>query len=348
MRLSIDRRALTTITVLVSLCLSATVPSFAQNLGDAARQERDRKKGQPGGAHVYTNDDLAKPRILVPEDQARVAREDGSAAPFEVAVPSDSPSPTASASAPTQPLEPVSKDGRETRVRLASSGLSPKSTARIKKFESPSIIASPLGPVPLPAVNLPAQVQDARPTHFPMQVAPPMDIPTSAPVSTATSKPVLARPVVTGAVAKSPVVAERKQSNPVATPAVGESRTIVVQAGDSLWNLATRYLGSAERWTEIAKLNPELTDPSLIHSGQPIRVPVEPPARLKETKDEVARYTKQVVVRPGDTLWSLARTELGRPLAFPCIAHANPQVQSADLIRVGQTLTIPEGCAVSR
>src|SRR5579862_5797057 len=48
-------------------------PAHSQSLGDLARQERERKMNQPHVAtHVYDNDDLAKPQILTPEDQARV------------------------------------------------------------------------------------------------------------------------------------------------------------------------------------------------------------------------------------------------------------------------------------
>src|SRR5271168_1632892 len=58
---------------LVSLILLCAAGSFAQSLGDIARQERERKKEQPPRAtYIYTEDDLKKEHILVPEDQARV------------------------------------------------------------------------------------------------------------------------------------------------------------------------------------------------------------------------------------------------------------------------------------
>src|SRR5580692_4301263 len=59
--------------VLVWLVLFCAGASFAQSLGDIARQERERKKEQlPRATYVYTEDDLKKEHILVPEDQARV------------------------------------------------------------------------------------------------------------------------------------------------------------------------------------------------------------------------------------------------------------------------------------
>lgn len=53
------------------LCLSAA-SSFGQSLGEVSHQERARKQSQPSRTvHVYTNEDMTRPQILVPEDQAR-------------------------------------------------------------------------------------------------------------------------------------------------------------------------------------------------------------------------------------------------------------------------------------
>ena len=133
------------------------------------------------------------------------------------------------------------------------------------------------------------------------------------------------------------MLAEHKaveSASPVATSA---GTAVLVQLGDSLWKLAARYLGNGERWHEVAKLNPHLVDPAIIRVGEWIQIP-----------SQVPQETRQIVVHPGDTLWSVAQTALGSPLAFNCIAHANPQLQSADAIRAGQTLVVPEACAVAR
>src|ERR1043166_6493351 len=59
--------------MLVLLPLHFAAPASAQSLGDLARQERERKGDQPHRAvHVYINEDLARPQILVPEDQKRI------------------------------------------------------------------------------------------------------------------------------------------------------------------------------------------------------------------------------------------------------------------------------------
>ena len=145
------------------------------------------------------------------------------------------------------------------------------------------------------------------------------------------------QPVVDRSSLKPAMLAEHKAVEPASPVATSAGTAVLVQLGDSLWKLAARYLGNGERWHEVAKLNPHLVDPAIIRVGEWIQIP-----------SQVPQETRQIVVHPGDTLWSVAQTALGSPLAFNCIAHANPQLQSADAIRAGQTLVVPEACAVAR
>lgn len=47
--------------------------TYGQSLGDVARQERERRKQETHqAAHVYTNEDLTREQILIPEDRERV------------------------------------------------------------------------------------------------------------------------------------------------------------------------------------------------------------------------------------------------------------------------------------
>ena len=53
-----------------------------------------------------------------------------------------------------------------------------------------------------------------------------------------------------------------------------ESRTYVVQSGDSLSKIAQELLGDAARWPEIFAANRDkVEDPNLIHPGQKLIIP---------------------------------------------------------------------------
>ena len=59
---------------LACLTLLSTAPLYAQSVAEAARQERARQQADSDRAtHVYTDEDLSKPKILTPEDRARYA-----------------------------------------------------------------------------------------------------------------------------------------------------------------------------------------------------------------------------------------------------------------------------------
>lgn len=48
-------------------------------------------------------------------------------------------------------------------------------------------------------------------------------------------------------------------------------RAVIVERGDTLSQIAERYLGAAGRWREIASLN-KLSNPNLIYPGQVLRL----------------------------------------------------------------------------
>ncbi|MDO8119700.1 LysM peptidoglycan-binding domain-containing protein [Isoptericola sp. b490] len=70
---------------------------------------------------------------------------------------------------------------------------------------------------------------------------------------------------------------------PEAVPAAGET-TVVVEPGDSLWEIAEEHLGDGDRYPEIVELNEgvtqadgdALTEPSLIRPGWVLALPGEP------------------------------------------------------------------------
>jgi nucleoid-associated protein YgaU len=116
------------------------------------------------------------------------------------------------------------------------------------------------------------------------------------------------------------------------------SDRVLVQKGDSLWKLAEKHLGNGARWPELAKLNPEISDPNIVRIGEWVRV--------SEEKRDPAKH--EVVVQPGDTLSKVAQAEFGNARALRCIAEANPSLQAVDRIYPGETLILPPTCDVTR
>ncbi len=98
------------------------------------------------------------------------------------------------------------------------------------------------------------------------------------------------------------------------------SRTYTVRPGDTLWAIARRYGTTV---TALAAAN-GIQDPDRICPGQVLRIPGASPEKV---------YT----VRPGDTLWAIAR-RYGTTVTV--LAAANG-IQDPDRIYPGQVLRIP-------
>ena len=93
---------------------------------------------------------------------------------------------------------------------------------------------------------------------------------------------------------------------PAAPPGVPPERTgwHTVRPGETLEGIAAQFLGSAERWTEIHRLNPDIQDPHWIAPGRRIRIPSVasslPAARLN-------RLSRQVEDQPSPIPWQSAQ-----------------------------------------
>jgi nucleoid-associated protein YgaU len=297
--------------LMVSLLVSAG-PAFAQDLGDAARQERERKLNLGHqAAHVYTNDDLKRTHILLPEDLARMleARKNTKAQevvaasnPSSAPATSNTANPAASISDVVIPA-PATQISVEaaTRDRMPEQGPSPARAARVPASRAAMLASMDTQKTRKSRNNSPDFVFAGITKKLPVPV------------------PVEPKPVA--------------EAKPVADALTG----VRVAAGDSLWKIAQEHLGDGARWRELAAVNPEIADPNLIHTGEWIRLVAE-----------VSVAAKQVVVRAGDTLTSVAQAELGNARAFSCIAQANPQLETADRIFPGQTLVVPQSCSVAR
>ena len=102
-----------------------------------------------------------------------------------------------------------------------------------------------------------------------------------------------------------------------------------VEKGDTLSAIAQAHYGMARLYNGIFEANqPMLKSPDEIYPGQMLRVPpVEAPVHT---------------VAKGDTLGAIAKDYYGKASMYKVIFEANgDQLDSPDVIKVGQELTIP-------
>lgn len=278
--------------ILISLVALASQAAFAQSLGEVARKQQQRRTQASNLAtHVYTNEDLKRPEILLPQDRGRFEANRVQPKPQSAAAPQTAAAPPDLGKPADLPLGDVARYCRELqRLRVE------QQLARDKVLPGASGVASPKFTAP---VTIPALHPERRPA------APPR---------------------------RDPFAPYARHEIPAPVAAEG----VRVQRGDSLWNLAARYLGDGAKWRQILAVNPELSDPNLIRVGQTIQLP-------EKDESQVAALHTQRVER-GDSLWKLAKVHLGSRLAWSCIAQANPQITNVDRIYPGQVLNLPAAC----
>jgi hypothetical protein len=67
-----------------------------------------------------------------------------------------------------------------------------------------------------------------------------------------------------------------KQKAKVTTPSrdgiAPKPKTYTISSGDTLWGISKRFLGDGAKYTKIIAANPQIKNPSLIHSGQVINL----------------------------------------------------------------------------
>ncbi|MCL2784735.1 MAG: LysM peptidoglycan-binding domain-containing protein [Propionibacteriaceae bacterium] len=117
-----------------------------------------------------------------------------------------------------------------------------------------------------------------------------------------------------------------------------EGEVYVVQPGDSLWSIAEKLYGDGQMWTRIAGENEDLLHgvSDLIHVGWKLRIP-----EIHQSEPSSLPVEK-VIVSPGDSLWSIAETELGSGDQWPAIAELNQSlISDPAIIEPGWTLILP-------
>jgi len=124
------------------------------------------------------------------------------------------------------------------------------------------------------------------------------------------------------------------------TPVASAPVEHVVKAGETLGDISLTYFKTSKQWKKIVEANPGL-DPRTIKVGQKLVIPVEP--KVDPTTGpapEVKPGERTYTVRRNDSLYSIARKELGNGARWKEIETLNAGVNTADL-KVGQTLRLP-------
>lgn len=109
-----------------------------------------------------------------------------------------------------------------------------------------------------------------------------------------------------------------------------------VQKGDSLWKIAQQYLGSGSRYPEIIALNGLTGD--RIYPGMQLKIPSDVPGDSTDSNQPETSYSSYTV-RKGDSLWKIARKQLGSGSRYTEIMELNGLI--SDTIYPGQVLKLP-------
>lgn len=301
--------------------LSLHTKAAAQDVAEAARQQRAQKSQQPSKTHhVYTEEDLKRARILTSEDQQQAeARRKALPAPATANPPSlDATNP------PAESLGEIARRYRkEKAARDAEVATSKKPPWQFR--------------IELPATALAEPKRSISPLRVPPSAAAPSGIAPSPGPSRRAGMPARVSPFQPRPTLVSPVYSAQR-ANPATIVGSGNFQQIQVQPGDSLWRMARRCLGEGSRWQELLALNPGLAaHPDSIAAGSVVIVP----GAAKSRSAPGAPPT--ITVHPGDTLWSLAHVHLGHGSDWPRIAHANPQLSDYLRLQVGARLRLPPG-----
>jgi LysM repeat protein len=129
----------------------------------------------------------------------------------------------------------------------------------------------------------------------------------------------------------------------VPSSALAPQKTLSVRRGDSLWKLAQQNLGRGNRWPEFLASNRWIANPNQIRIGAQLSLPpVAATPVARHTPNRNASST--IKVRKGDSLWNLAKSNLGRSSHWPCLAAANPSIADPGRIYEGQYLLLPASC----
>jgi nucleoid-associated protein YgaU len=298
-----------------------------QDAAEAARQERTRKEQEKQPKHVYTEEDLGRAKILTPDDEARFAaqRRQLLAPPELQQAPLD-----ASTDLPQLPLGDIARRYRD--AKLAMQAPAPFHLP----FEEPAFAA--------PVVSMP-NVAPPRPSFSPVR---PSLAPTHphALIAPSVSNPVPLHRVDPFA-RRSVPAAPSSVANGSGAPAAQRSRS---GAGSIVGNPQPNLIpGTSAKIAppKFASHNfaPLAAQPNMAAPIEPPAVPqpsvaptIAPPANIRTAPSSPLRT---VTVQPGDSLWKLAKQNLGRGSRWQELLASNPGIVDPKHLSAGTEIVVP-------
>ena len=124
-----------------------------------------------------------------------------------------------------------------------------------------------------------------------------------------------------------------------------------IQPGDTFSALAERYYGSAKLTRFLIDSNPQISDPNRLRVGTIVKIPPRPSDETLQrtasapkpsaTPVEGGRQTYRV--KPGDSLYAIARDVLGDPARWKELFELNKELVHGDpsRLQVGQVIVLP-------
>ncbi len=134
----------------------------------------------------------------------------------------------------------------------------------------------------------------------------------------------------------------------------GGTAQYTVQGGENLTRIAARFDITVEK---LLSVNPQITDPNVILSGQVITLPagrgegvVKTPAgrifywKLEQNDNKVNGSERWYLVRGGDNLTKIARAY---DISVEKLLSVNPQIDDPNMLFGGELVKIPMGVGES-
>jgi nucleoid-associated protein YgaU len=322
-----------------------------QDVAEAARQERARKEAQQKKSqHVYTEEDLHRAQILTPEDHAQVVAKKNQQ-PTPPAEKSEQPSQQAVEAESLPPDAPLGDVARHFRQQKQSQKLQQSADFHLPFADAP-VLASP-DPI-APASPNPPVLPSSKPLVF---VSPSPRVPASPKLLARPALPNISKPLAPRFIPFPPPVKRSPFERPkyltpeprLLTPTRPTAESKVV---------ASPHPPVAPKFVPRV---PTVANPKSIAPARPLTVPMSP-ARpsvlpnlivpvgpsihsIRPTKPPIApgNSTQQnvITVKPGDSLWKLAKQNLGSGLRWRELLSANPTILNPNRIFAGSQLILP-------